>query len=90
MRLHPEIAHGDQALAFEPVVRHTGLGGERPRQMPVALGAQRRHDCLPFSRSQGQQVANLGAHLAPLVVSQIISPAVSQAISRQVRPGFPH
>ena len=24
------------------------------------------------------------------VVSQIISPAVSQVISRQVRPGFPH
>ena len=59
MRLHPEITHGDQALAFQPVVRHSGLRGERPRQVPEALGAQRRQDCLPFSRPQNQQIAHL-------------------------------
>jgi hypothetical protein len=42
MRLHPQITHGDQALASQPVIRHPGLGGQRPGQVPVALGAERR------------------------------------------------
>ena len=66
MRAHPEITHGNQALAFEPVVRHSRLGGQRPGEVPEALGAQRRQDCLAFTRPQSQQVAHLGAHLAPL------------------------
>jgi len=40
MRLHPEVTHGDQALAFEPVVRHPGLGCQRPRQVPVVQPAE--------------------------------------------------
>jgi len=66
MRLHPEITHGDQALAFQPVVRHSALRGQRPRQVPVALAAQPGPDCVPFARPQRQQISDLRAHLAPL------------------------
>ncbi len=66
MRLHPQITHGDQALASQPVIRHPGLGGQRPGQVPIALGAERRQYCLPFARPQGQEVAHLSADATPL------------------------
>ncbi len=66
MRLHPAITDRDQALASQPVIRHPGLGGQRPGQVPIALGAERRQYCLPFARPQSQEVAHLGADAAPL------------------------
>jgi len=40
MRSHPQITHGDQALALEPVIGHSGLRRQCPRQVPVALAAE--------------------------------------------------
>ncbi len=46
MRLHPEITHGTQALAFKPVIRHSGLRGQRPRQVPVGFATEPRSDAV--------------------------------------------
>ena len=66
MRFHPQITHGDQALAFQPVIGHPGLGGQRSRQVPVAFATQRRQDSVPFARSEPHQISHLGPHLTPL------------------------
>ncbi|MFM8443484.1 MAG: hypothetical protein ACKN9W_09105 [Methylococcus sp.] len=43
MRLHPEVKHKDQALAFQPVMGHSRLGRQRSGQAPVAFfGTQRQ------------------------------------------------
>ena len=66
MGFYPQIADTDQPLACQPLIRHSGLCRQRARQMPVALAAERRQDRVAFERPQGQQVADLGAHIAPL------------------------
>ena len=63
MRFHPQITHGDQALAFEPVIGQSCLGCQGPGQMPVAFAAHGGQDGLALARSQGQEVADLGAHV---------------------------
>lgn len=67
MRFHPEIAHGNQALALQPIVRHSGLGGQRPRQVPVSFATEPGSDSLPFARPRCQQLTHLGARFAPLL-----------------------
>jgi len=66
MRFHPEVAHGYQALAFQPFVAHRGLGRQDSCQVPVSFGTQRGQNRLALARFQGQQVSNIGAGLAPL------------------------
>ena len=66
MRLEPQVTHGYQALALQPGIRHPRLGGQGLRQVPVALGAQRRQNRLAFARTQGQEMTDFGAHPAPL------------------------
>ena len=57
MGFHPHSADIDQPLALQPLIGHPGLCRQRPRQVPVALAAERRQDRMAFARSQGQQVA---------------------------------
>ena len=78
--LHPKGTDRDQASAVQPVVRHSGLRSQRPGQVPVALGTQPRPNCLPFARSQRQQVAYLGARLAPLLPVAHAHPAAQPVI----------
>ncbi len=59
---HPKPANGYQALAFQPIIRHPGLGRQGLREVPVALAADRREDCLTFTRAQCQKIADFGAH----------------------------
>ncbi len=66
MGFHPHSADIDQPLALQPLIGHPGLCRQRPRQVPVALAAERRQDRVAFARSQGQQVAYLGSRSAPL------------------------
>ena len=46
MSLHPKEPDIDKALAFQPLIGHSGLRCQRFRQMPVALAAKRRQDSL--------------------------------------------
>ena len=80
MGFHPQIADTDQPLAFQPLIRHSGLCRQRARQMPVALAAERRQDRLAFERPQGQQVADLGAHVAPLFPVAHAHPAAQPVV----------
>lgn len=66
MGTEPHIADRYQSLAFQPVVGHSGLRSQRPRQMPVALAAERGQDGMAFSRSQGQEISHFRTHPAPL------------------------
>lgn len=66
LRLQPQIAHGNETLAFQPVVAHRHLGRLGFRQVPVALAADPRQDRLPLAYPQRQQVPHLGPHPAPL------------------------
>ena len=77
---HPQIADTDQPLAFQPLIRHPGLGRQRPRQVPVAFAAERREDRVAFVRPQGEQVADLGAHVAPLFPVAHAHPATQPVI----------
>ena len=82
MRLHPGITHTDQALALQPVVGHSGLRGQRPRQVPVALAAEPGHDYLAFARPECQQFAHFGAHFTPLLpVAHAHPPAIPRVRS---------
>ena len=63
---HPKRTDGYQALAFQPNIRHPGLCRQDLRQLPVALAADRRENCLTLTRAQRQKIADLGAHPAPL------------------------
>lgn len=54
-------------MVFQPVIGHPGLGGQRPRQVPVAFAAQRRQDSVPFARSDPDQISHLGPHITPLL-----------------------
>ncbi len=63
---HPKRTSGYQALVFQPIIRHPGLCRQGLREVPVALAADRREDCLTFTRAQRQKIADLGAHPAPL------------------------
>ena len=42
----------DQALPFQPIVRHPRLRGQRPCQVPVALAADRHQDRRALARAQ--------------------------------------
>ncbi len=66
MGFHPHSADIDQSLALQPLIGHPGLCRRRPRQVPVALAAERRQDRVAFTRSQSQQVTYLGSRSAPL------------------------
>ena len=53
MRSHPQITHGDQALALEAVIGHSGLRRQcPPGQVPVALAAEAGQDRMALARSQ--------------------------------------
>jgi hypothetical protein len=66
MGLHPQRADREQTLAFEPMVCHPGLCGQGSRKMPVSLATQGGENGLTFARTEREQVANHGAHTAPL------------------------
>jgi hypothetical protein len=82
---HPKVPDRDQALAFEPVVGHPGLGGQRPGQVPVPLTTHCGQDRLAKLRAQSQPVAPLGANLAPLFPVAPADPSSPPAV--QFRDG---
>ena len=51
---------------FEPAVRHSGLGGQGSRKMPVSLAAHGGENGLALARAEHEEVAKLGANAAPL------------------------
>jgi len=66
MRFHPKVTDTHQPLRLQPIVRHPNLRRLRPRQVPVALAADARHDRRAFADSQRQKVADFRAGEAPL------------------------
>ncbi len=54
MRFHPEITYGEQALAFQPVVRHSGLGGAVPGTVYVIRCAVNKRK-LPIKRPKSER-----------------------------------
>lgn len=63
MRFHPQRTNTHQALRLQPLIRHPGLRGQRAREVPVSLAADRRQDCRTLAGTQGQKIAD--AHGLP-------------------------
>lgn len=66
MSFHPQCANRKQTLASKPLVRHTGLGRQGFRQMPIRLTAQGSENRLTFARTERNEVSDLGACATPL------------------------
>ena len=64
---HPQVSDREEPLFSQPLVRHPGLGRQRPRQMPVALAAQPCENRVVPACSEFQEVADASTRFPPLL-----------------------